>query len=736
MNRKLLKISPLAALLVASYSMAEAQDVAGKAATAEATGAGQKPETTSRVANSAVKTKGEKPRAKGVETAKKPAPATEKREQAPPVADKAPPVADKAPPVAAKAPRTNHEVDTEKMKLLLASPFTQKQDPVSSDVEPVALAGISLVADTRNKAEKDPKTFEAGDKEKLGGGVVFDGGLHTPERAGLHAALGKYISAAKPATFQDLQDMVGIIEEHYRKHHRPMTHVYIPKQTIYSDKVVISIVEGRVGELAFRKKKAHNTNWWDSWYATPYKTENLSAEMQPRASHLQGRIVDTEEIQAQITGFNRSPWVRMDRPVPHPFRDVSVSFSQPAANVVGTTNLTFEVDEKRPLKFFAGVDNSLSEQTGTNRMFLGGAWYDALGLGKDHEMGIQFFSALKPTELEGLSLNYQIPWKDRGFSQFTELFAAYATSTTSIMFGAIPTDVGGTSSIIGGRHYLELPGMLGATELTQPLGINHERTWLNPIREPIGIHHEVGLGMDFKQMDNNLQFGGTQVASSPAEVFQVVLEYNARQTDPTGETGLGAQLFMSPGGVGSNNNDKAFNPLRKDAKAAYVYTRIRLDREQDLPFTGYFQGMMLKGALTAQYASVNLLASEQMGLGGYGSVRGYPERPLRGDIGGILNLELYSPEYHPAKEWLKFAGTESFKCLVFVDYAHGTSVKNSVSDPLDNPADLVSVGVGMRYDINDLLRIRCDYGMRLKDLPVAANNTDSGAIHFGLVCTF
>jgi hemolysin activation/secretion protein len=237
-------------------------------------------------------------------------------------------------------------------------------------------------------------------------------------------------------------------------------------------------------------------------------------------------------------------------------------------------------------------------------------------------------------------------------------------------------------------------------------------------------------------MDNNLYFGGTTVANSPADIFQIVLEYNARQTDPSGETSLGSQLFISPGDVTNNNTDEAFSPLRKDAQAAYIYTRIRLEREQDLPFSGYFRGMMLKGALTGQYSNVNLMASEQLGLGGFGSVRGYPERALRGDTGVIFNLELFSPKYHPLTDWFNLGKQDELEFLAFFDYAHGEPYQDSVADPLDDPANLMSVGVGMRYNFNDMLRLRLDYGVRMEDLPVAADNADNGAIHFGLICTF
>ena len=629
--------------------------------------------------------------------------------------------------------------------------------------QPVALAGISLVADGRKKANEDPtpKQWEMEKKNALSEGVQVAPELTTPDPEGLRSKLRPFVGK-NPATYADLQEVVKLVQDHYRDHHRPMTHVYIPKQSLLSNRVVISIIEGKVGETkilteadlvrksqnqltpaedSFLKRMEEQKTWWNSWYNNPYNAEDVSDEFLPRTSQLKGKIVDTEEITAQITAMNRSPWARLNRPVEHPFRGVTVNFAQPNENVLGTTDLIFEVADKRPLKFFAGMDNSLTEITGENRLFLGGAWYDAFMLGKNHQLGAQVFSALDPDELLGFSVNYQIPWQDQKFDQFTELFASYADSTAQVMLGGIPTDSTGSSLIFGGRHYLELPELFGATDLSQPLvGDKRPHLWAKKDREAMGLHHEVGAGFDVKVSDNNLMFGGTTVAASPADIVQFVLEYNARQTDPTGDTNLTAQLYVSPGDITDNNTTEAFNPLRKDADAAYVYTRLKLEREQDLPFPGTDgNSMMVRGALTGQYASSNLLASEQLGLGGFSSVRGYPERALRGDLGVIFNLELFSPKFYPASRWFKWSKEEdkdTLRFLAFFDYAHGEPVDDNSADPLDDPSDLMSVGLGLRYEFDDALRLRLDYGFRLEDLPAAVDNTDSGAVHFGLIYVF
>lgn len=736
MNPKFLKFSPLAVMLVVASNEALAADAPPKSS---------KPPIAAPTKESGVKQKaapaesvspvGESPVTPPLATA--------------PAIEPVPPVEPGDPVVKAqKAGAASGDATNDLLNVSVAV------DPSSGADLP--LAGISLFVDHRKKATESAATWEKEQKNALKAGVQITDGLMTPDPGGLRSKLEKFIGKT-PTTYASLQEMVAIISDHYLKNHRPMTHVYIPKQSLYSDRVVLSIVEGRVGETrilaeadlvkkpqdqltksekGFLDRMQEQKTWWNSWYNNPYQAKDVSSEYLLRSSQLKGRIVDTEEIEALITGINRSPWVRLNRPVEHPFRDVRVSFEQPATDVVGTTDLVFGVDDKRPLKFFTGVDNTLTEMTGENRFFLGAAWYDAFLLGRNHQLGAQIFSALDPDELIGFSVNYSIPWQDQRFDQFTELFASYADSRAEVMLGGIPSDSTGASIIFGGRHYLELPELLGATELTQPLMDKRPYQWAKPEREAMGLHHEVGAGFDFKSSDNNLEFGGSTVAESPADIVQLVLEYNARQTDPTGETSLTTQLYISPGDLTGDNSDEAFNPLRLDAQAAYVYTRLRLEREQDLPFTGNLGGMMLHGALTGQYASSNLLASEQLGLGGFSSVRGYPERALRGDLGIVCNLELFSPEFHPANDWFKFKTTDTLRFLMFVDYAHGESVDENAADPLDDAADLISAGVGVRYEYDDTLRLRLDYGFRLEDLPAAADNTDNGAAHFGLIYVF
>lgn len=606
----------------------------------------------------------------------------------------------------------------------------------------IPLSGITVYKDNRKSVKE-----KQGALPVRGDGVFLIDGLATPEPEVLRKKLQGHLG--KKATFSDLEKIVETILDHYKTRNRPMTHVYIPQQP-YGGIMRFAVIEGTVGNAyvmtesevrskapgsltpreANFAKRIDEGSWWDSWYRDPYDADDLKRKLEPRLERIRGRILDTEELKVQMAAINRSPWARLNRPVEHPFREVDVVFSPPAADVLGQTDLVFEVRDSRPLKFFAGVENNLTELLDENRFFVGGAWYDAFGLGLDHQLGVQVFSALDPGELIGLSGSYIVPWA--GGEQFTELFAAFADSTAEVPIAGVPSEIGGTNLLFGGRHYYELPEMLGASDFSEPLGeARRMKGWADVRREALGLHHEVGAGFDFKSSDNDVFFGGDNVASNPADILQFVIEYNARQTDPLGETNLAFQTFFSPGDLIGNNDDDSFEALRFDSSATYMYAKVKVDREQDLPY-----GMMARAVLTGQIADGNLQASEQLGVGGFDSVRGYMERVHRGDYGYLLNLELFSPVFRPSRDWFKLTYDDTLRFLTFVDVGYGAPVEDDPNDVLDDDQTLMSVGAGFRYEFDDNFRLRFDYGVQLEDPKAAANTQDGGAFHFGAVVTF
>jgi hemolysin activation/secretion protein len=197
--------------------------------------------------------------------------------------------------------------------------------------------------------------------------------------------------------------------------------------------------------------------------------------------------------------------------------------------------------------------------------------------------------------------------------------------------------------------------------------------------------------------------------------------YQAARQETNVATAWGTDFYVSPGQFSSGNSDADFNVIRPGAKANYLYNRTFIEQQRRLP-----RRLLLVSRLTAQWSESNLLPSETLGFGGYGSIRGYDQRIVNGDSGLIGNFEvrtaaislINSPRYQ-----------DQFQVLCFYDV--GRSFFHSVVPP--GTADgylLQGVGFGTRYSIDKWLTFRCDYGWQLNDVPLDNN---SSRVHLGVV---
>src|SRR5690606_27348 len=131
------------------------------------------------------------------------------------------------------------------------------------------------------------------------------------------------------------------------------------------------------------------------------------------------------------------------------------------------------------------------------------------------------------------------------------------------------------------------------------------------------------FGMDFKTSNTNLEFGGTQVFDSAADVWQFMVGYELlRRYRDLGYFVFDYDFYFSPGqGFSSGHTEEAYNTIRAVTEPGYVYQRARAERLWMLP-----NCWQLVARGTAQGASDRLLYSEMLGLGGYDSIRGYDQR--------------------------------------------------------------------------------------------------------------
>ena len=125
---------------------------------------------------------------------------------------------------------------------------------------------------------------------------------------------------------------------------------------------------------------------------------------------------------------------------------------------------------------------------------------------------------------------------------------------------------------------------------------------------PTSSSHALIGGFDWKRTNNNLEFGGTNVSATGAEVAQFSVAYTGRANDAYGSSAFTGTLFHSPGGLTDKNEDANFRSLRAFADAKYTYVNLQGQRITSLPrdFSWHLTGEL-------QFSNENLLGSEQIG---------------------------------------------------------------------------------------------------------------------------
>jgi hemolysin activation/secretion protein len=416
------------------------------------------------------------------------------------------------------------------------------------------------------------------------------------------------------------------------------------------------------------------------WFKDAVITKSLRATS--------GDVIREKRLLSDVNWLNRNP-----------FREVSLAFKQ--GDKPGLSDLQLQVEDRFPLRGFVGYEDTGSKITGEDRLIAGFNWGNAFGL--DHQLNYQFTTDPSFDLLLAHSASYvaPLPWRHT-----LTMFASYVDIT------ADETD----------------PNQ-------QQTGLNYQLSARYAIPLPLvkNYQHEISLGFDYKHNENELLFGKFTADATETDVGQFAASYSGLLSDRWGRTSVGLQGYFSPGGLYGENTDEAFSQSHSGASSDYVYGRLTLERITRLPWDF---SLVLRG--TGQAASGNLIASEQLGMGGFSSVRGYDEREVNGDRGGYGNLELRTPSFSLLRAFGKSKIIQNAKLvdqlqfLAFMDYGF---VENNEPDEGETTAHLWSVGGGLRYTINRYLNVRFDYGVQLRDSGDTASDYGSRG-HLGVVLSF
>lgn len=396
-----------------------------------------------------------------------------------------------------------------------------------------------------------------------------------------------------------------------------------------------------------------------------------------------GRI-NSNTVLDDLTWINRNP-----------FRE-TIGVFRPG-EMEATTDVFFITKDKRPFRVIVGADNLGFEATGTERIFA----------------GVQIANLFRADHL----LSYQ-----------------YITST---MFGKFYAHTAQYIIPLPWRHLLDFYGGYSGISAIMPIdGVKSKgQSWqasvryIVPLRSKGAYTHEVRCGIDYKQSDVNLVLDAIPILGNQTVISQGMLGYNSSFESPAVNTSFELLWFVSPGDIFAHQSTEAYSTLRPFAKSNYTYVRGSVVPIFHLPKC---YDAMIK--MEFQVANQNLLSSEQFGLGGMYTVRGYNEREINTDNAFLLSSELRSPIFRPLSKNKKKGKHEILQFLAFIDYGFGTNHKPLPSS--SNFLYLLGTGIGIRYFYNSNINFRADWGYPLHK-KISSNIIASGSMaYFSVIASF
>jgi hemolysin activation/secretion protein len=480
---------------------------------------------------------------------------------------------------------------------------------------------------------------------KASGVELRDVKVPAPKKFKAHVAT--YLG--QPLTRGKLNALIADVISFYRDHDHPIIDVIVPQQEITNGVVQLVLLEGRVGSVSVAGNR---------WFTTK--------ELGGYVRLQNGDTVSSRQLQSDIDWMNQNPFHSTDV-VYHPGKSM------------GETDIVLQTNDRFPIRFYGGYEDSGNAITGFDRYELGFNWGDAFHLGLGQQLNYQYTTSGDGTSLRAHAGSYVIPLPWRHTLTF---FGSYADSK-----GEIPPllDIKGRSYQISGRYGIPLP--------TLTLSV-------------LSLKQSFSAGFDYKYNNNSLEFGGTGAGQTLVDIDQFVFAYDGTESDSYGSTTLNESLYYSPGNWGGNNNDANFDTSHPGATSGYTYDTISLQRVTKLP-----ENFSLLLRATMQFSDSNLTPSEQLGFGGYDTVRGYDEREVNTDEGYFFTSELRSPPISLGDLFNCHQVQDQLQFLVFWDY--GVANNHDLLPGESSEIALSSVGGGLRYTINSYVSVRFDYGFQL-----------------------
>lgn len=479
----------------------------------------------------------------------------------------------------------------------------------------------------------------------------------------------------KPMTKNSLVELKRQIILYYRKHNRPVVTVQIPKQNVTHGTFQLLVTEACLGEFI---------PLCNEWFSDRLILSNMNLRS--------GEPINSDTLLNDVAWLNTNP-----------FRKTDIVFTPGSCE--GTTDIELITKDRIPLRVYAGTDNTGTLITGLERFFVGATWANVFGL--DHRLTYQATSGSDFHKYFSNTVNYIAP-----LSWHHNLIFWGGYSTFHANLSRVDTDIGkfkddGHNAQISGRYEI-------------PIGSLYK-----------GILKNFVFGFDFKNMNSVLNFvsaiATTPIISKELNIGQFMAGFDWGHETCRHKLVFDAEVYYSPCRLFGHQSKSDFEDLRPGAGPQYIYGKIAFS---DL--WNFGRGWKFLQDYRFQLSSGALIPSEQFGLGGYDTVRGYEERIYNADNAMVLNYEIHSPDLSVGKWFGNRCLGDKLYFLAFLDYALG---RNYDTQPGQVKTDwLMGIGPGLRYMILPYLNARVDWGYKVHKTHI--NEGDRSRWHFSVIASY
>jgi hemolysin activation/secretion protein len=474
---------------------------------------------------------------------------------------------------------------------------------------------------------------------------------------------------------EQLQEAKNRITQHYIEHKFINSGAIIPDQQVNDGVITIKIIEGKLSEV------------------------EVSGNKRVRTTYIQKRLQDKPGVSLNLDTLQERLQILQQNPL---FERINAELGPGLS--LGEGILRIDVEESRPYHLQFNFNNYRSPSVGAYRSEIVGWHHNVTGWGDTFyaRYGYGFQEGLKD-----YNFRYNFP-----INHYDTAIALHMEHSDAKVIEA-PFD----------QIDIESEADTYAISLTQPL-----------VKKP-NKSLELGLKLEKRQSETSLldqPFSfpeGGKEGQSKLSVIRFSQDWLERSRTEV----IAARSSL-------NFGIDAFNATVDNSPDSQFFSwlgQFQYVRRLDFLHNPSLQASQIIFRIDLQKANEGLLSLEKFSVGGATTVRGYRENQMTRDNGLISSLEWRLPLPFLQWRWSKFSKNPEEgipQLATFFDYGRAW---NESSEIPDDPKDIYSIGLGLRWSPNQHINTEIYWGYALRDIPDPTDkDLQDNGVHFELSLLF